>query len=175
MANKFEDGFPAYDMKSQLLSSDKTVKVGKRAGEKWVRTNKDGKKYAAVPFSHKPFSKEISAGAGGLAGMLKKQKVMNRSGEEQPFTKIFNDLDGNPLSGKVATLGSDMDSPNLNNMVKYQHVSDKGSVSSVYMTYRMISESSSGWQHPGFKGYGIFDKMEKQIQDELENIIKNLL
>lgn len=171
--NQLEDGIGGYDMKKKLLSSEKTVSVGKRAGEKWVRQNKDGKKYAAVPFSHKPFSKEASAGAGGLADLLKKQRVTNRAGKQQSFTKVFKDLDGKPLSGKVATLG-EMDNPNLSGMAKYQHVYNK-KVSSVYMTYRMISEDSTGWQHPGFKGIGLFDKMEREIEKELENIISNLL
>ena len=174
-ANDLEEGLEPYDMKAKLLSSQKTVSVGKRAGQKWVRTNKDGGRFAAVPFSHKPYSKEKSEGAGGLADILKKQQVMNRSGAAQPFTSIFKDIGGKAITGKVATLGK-MENPNLSNMVKMQHVSKSGSVSSVYMTYRMISDNSSAdWKHPGTKGINLFDKMEKEIQKELENIIKNLL
>lgn len=39
-------------MKPGMLNSDKTVQTGSRSGEKWVQTNKEGKKYAAVPIEN---------------------------------------------------------------------------------------------------------------------------
>jgi len=170
--NKLEEGYGGYSIKDQLLSSKKIVQVGSRAGEPWVRTGAQGQKYAAVPFEHKPHSKD--KGSGNLADDIKKMTAMNRAGREQKITKVFKDLDGNPIVGKVAT-SSNTDNQFLKGLTKYQHVSESGKVSSVYMTYRIVSENSSGWNHPGFDGYGIFREAEAFVEKELDNIIKTLL
>ncbi len=171
--NKLEEGFGPYSIKDQLLSSSKTVQVGSRAGEPWVRKSKTGKKYAAVPFEHKPMSGEKMAG--NLTDDIKKILVKNRAGKEQPITQIFKDLGGKPIAGKVATAGSVPGQPNLAGLTKYQQVSDSGKVSSVYMTYRMVSEDSAGWQHPGFSGYQLFKEAEDYVVAELKNILETLL
>ena len=101
-ANKLEQGFEGYDMKEVLLRSDKTVEVGSRAGEPWVRQGTKGK-FAAVPFEHKPFSGE-KFNSGDLATEIKKMTAMNMAGQKQKLTKTFKDLSGNPMSGKVATV-----------------------------------------------------------------------
>lgn len=171
-ANKLEDGFSSYSIKEQLLRSQKRVQVGQRAGEKWVRESKDGKKYAAVPFEHKPYA----AKAGDLASEIKKMNAMNRQGQKQRITKTFKDDFGNPIAGKVATAIMEEGSPeNLAGLTKYQYVSDKGKVSSIYMTFRIVHEDSAGWNHPGFPGYKFFEEAEKEIGKELENIVKTLL
>lgn len=172
-ATKLEEGYSAYSIKEALLKSTKTVQVGSRAGQPWVRTSKKGKKYAAVPFGHKPSSGEKKTGSLGedIKGIFAK----NQSGQTQSITKIFKDLDGKPLSGKVAVGGKVDGNPNLSNLTKYQFVSEKGHVSSVYMTYRMVSEDSSGWMHPGHPGYQLFKEAEQYVQTELENILKTLL
>lgn len=171
-ATQLEEGIKPYSIKEKLLASTKTVQVGSRAGEPWVRKSKTGNRYAAVPFEHKPFSGEKS---GDLAADIKKLTARNSAGKLQPLTKIFKDLEGKPLVGKVAVTGKNDKNPNLSNLTKYQFVSSKGAVSSIYMTYRMVSDSSSGWQHPGTAGYGIFKEAEAYVQDELENIIKTLV
>lgn len=171
-ASKLEEGFPSYNIRDVLLASTKTVQVGQRAGEPWVRKNKDGKKFASVPFEHKPFSGEKMAG--NLADDIKKIMVKNRAGVDQPITEIFKDLGGKAITGKVAT-AQNVGVPNLEGLTKYQHVHDSGKVSSVYMTFRTVSEDSNGWQHKGFSGYNLFEEAEKYVQSELENIIKTLL
>lgn len=174
-ANKLEDGFSAYDMKETLLSSEKTVKVGKRAGEKWVRRSKKGKKYAAVPFEHKPHSKD-KGGSGDLQSEIKSLMAKGINGQVQSILETFKTPDGKPLSGKVASVSAaDVKNPNLANLTKYQYVGKSGKVSSVYMTYRMIHEDSSGWMHKGFSGYNIFSEAEKWVEKELEHIVKTLL
>lgn len=170
--NKLEQGFEPYSIKDVLLASDKRVEVGSRAGEPWVRKSKAGQRYAAVPFDHKPFSGEKMSG--NLADDIKKILVANRSGSLQPITKIFKDLDGKPLQGKVA-VGGKHENPNLSGLTKYQHVSDKGAVSSIYTTYRIVSDSSSGWQHKGFSGYSLFEEAEKYVKEELTKVVSNLL
>ncbi len=169
--NDLEQGFTGYNLKDKLLSSDKTVKVGSRAGEPWVRTSKKGKKYASVPFEHHPFA----GGKGDLATDIKKLVAFNRQGKEQVITKIFKDDLGKPIVGKVATI-SDKNSPeNLQGLTKYQFVHKSGQVSSLYMTFRMVHEDSNGWTHPGWVGHKFFDEVQRDIERELENIINILL
>lgn len=172
-ANKLEDGFPSYSLKEVLLRSQKRVEVGSRAGQKWVREAKDGHKYASVPFEHKPYA----AKAGDLAAEIKKMNALNRQGQKQRITKTFKDDFGKPIIGKVATaIFEEGTTPeNLKGLTKYQYVSDKGKVSSIYMTFRVVSENSTGWINPGFSGYQLFEQAEREIEKELENIVKTLL
>lgn len=172
-ANKLESGFSSYSIKDQLLKSKKTVQVGSRAGEPWVRTSKKGKKYAAVPFEHKPFSGEAGK-SGDLAQSIKDIMVPNMKGKAQRITKVMRDLDGNALRGKVAVVDQHSD-PRLSGLTKFQHVHASGKVSSIYMTFRMVHEDHSGWQHPGHKGYNLFKQAEEFVEKELENIIDTLL
>lgn len=172
-ANQLEQGFSGYSIKDKLLSSTKRVSSGQRAGEPWVRTSKDGKKYAAVPFSHKPFSGE-KFNSGDLAEEIKKMTAMNSKGKEQLLTKTFKNLDGNAIAGKVASI-KNAKNPLLSGITKYQTVGESGRVSSIYMTFRMVHSDSSGWQHPGFKGYNLFKTAEEYVEKELENILQTLL
>jgi hypothetical protein len=48
-AAQLEEGYASYDMKPGMLNSNAIVQSGKNAGKKWVRTSKDGYKYAIVP------------------------------------------------------------------------------------------------------------------------------
>lgn len=171
-ANKLEEGYGPYSIKDQLLKSTKIVEVGSRAGLPWVRKSKKGTKYAAVPFEHKPFSGEKMSG--NLADDIKKIMVKNRAGSEQPITQTFMDIEGKPIHGKVAT-ATNVGVPNLEGLTKYQHVHESGKVSSVYMTYRFVSENSSGWMHPGHDGYQLFKEAEQYVQGELKNILNTLL
>jgi hypothetical protein len=171
-ASKLEEGFGPYSIKDVLLKSTKTVQVGARAGLPWVRKNKQGKKFASVPFEHKPFSGEKMSGS--LAEDIKKILVKNRAGQDQPITKIFHDLGGKPISGKVAT-ANNVGITNLEGLTKYQFVHDSGKVSSVYMTYRTVSEDSTGFQHPGHKGYQLFKEAEQYVESEIKNILNQLL
>ena len=174
--NKLEEGFSSYDMKKDMLASSKTVGVGARAGEPWVRQNKDGKKFAAVPFEHKPFSKD--PGQGDLAKQIKGLVANNLDGKQQKLTQIFRDIDGNPIAGKVAVadkaLNPDIDSK-LEGLTKFQYVSDKGNTSSVYLTWRMMSEDSDGWIHPGFDGYNLFKQAEEYVEAEFQKLAEKLL
>lgn len=169
--NKIEEGMEPYDMKPGLLGSKKIVGTGSRAGESWVRTSKKGKKYAAVPFEHKSKAKP----SGDLGTDLKTIVALNRQGKAQSITKTFKDDFGKPITGKVATASGPDLPPNLQNLTKFQHVSENGRVSNVYMTWRMVHEDSSGWMHPGHPGYHFFDKVEKEIEAEIKNIINTLL
>ena len=170
-ANKLEDGYDSYSMKDTLLKSNKVVQVGKRAGQPWVQKNQEtGSKFAHVPIQMRPASKEAGNDLGKeIQNMMGKGKDNRR----QRITKIFRDAQGKPIEGQVATGISD--NPLINKITKYQKVGKSGSVSSTYINYRTISESSSGWQHPGHDGYGFFKEAEDWVAGELENIIGTLL
>lgn len=171
-ANKLENGFGSYSIREMLLKSQKIVGVGKRAGEPWVRKAKDGHKYAAVPFEHKPH-----AGAtGDLAADIKAMMVKGSNGQVQSMSKIFKNAEGKPINGKVASaLPGDTPVANLQGLTKYQSVSPTGKVSSIYMTYRMVSENGKDWIHPGHKGYLLFKEAEEYVEKEMDNILNTLL
>lgn len=176
-ATKLEEGFPGYDMKPGMLSSSKTVSVGSRAGEPWVKRSKDGNRYAAVPFERKPFTKEAGR-AGDLASAIREMTVQNQKGRKQKLTSIFKDASGNPLTGKVATARSDV--KDLDQIVKYQKIyqnpnTGKKTVQSIYMTYRTVSDKSTGWNHPGYEGLKAFLEAEQFIEKSIEDIINTLL
>lgn len=168
-ANKLESGFPGYDMRQTLLKSTKTVSTGSRTGKPWVQTGAQGQKYAHVPFEHKPNSKQ----SGDMGADIRKIMVQNAQGLEQKITNVFKDIDGNPIIGKVAQV-KEHANPNLVGLTKYQ-IPKKDGVSSVYMTFRTISELGKGFNHPGFSGYQLFQQAEKMVEAELENIIKTII
>lgn len=169
-ANATEDGYGSFDMKEKMLQSDKIVAGGSRAGQKWVRENAQGKKYAAVPFEHKATPKKAT---GDLAADIRNLTATNRRGRKQKINRTFKDEQGKPLVGKVATATSE--NPILNKITKFQHVSEKGAVSSIYMSWRMVSEDSTGFIHPGYEGVHLFSEAEKFVEDQLEQIVKTLL
>ncbi|SRR6266481_261694 len=167
-ANKLENGFGGYSIRDELLKSKKIVGVGSRSGLPWVRTAKDGHKYAAVPMRHR-----VSSGkTGDLGEEIKKMYAQNAKGESQKLTKIFKDVDGNPIKGKVATVGGE---GNLAGLTKFQSISDSGKVSSLYLTFRMVSETGKDWVSKGKKGYHLFKKAEDYVDKEMDNIIATLL
>lgn len=170
LANRIEEGFGPYDMKPGMLGSKKIVGVGSRSGQPWVRQGKDGQKYAAVPFEHSPSKPKQT---GNLENDIKKLLAFNRQGSLQKITKTFTDDLGKPLAGKVATAHNA--EGNLEGLVKFQHVAESGRVSSMYMTWRIVSEKSTGWKHPGYAGLKAFAEAEDYITKELDNIIKTLL
>jgi hypothetical protein len=171
-ANKLEQGFGPYSIRDVLLKSKKIVGVGSRSGEPWVRKAKDGHKWAVVPFEHKPHVNP----SGDLAQDIKKMMAKGVNGQVQAIGKVFKNAEGKPITGKVASVNpSDATNPNLAGLTKYQHVSKSGRVSSVYMTYRAISETGKDWVHPGSAGYQLFKQAEEYVEKEMDNIIKTLL
>lgn len=170
-ANKLEKGYGSYSIRDVLLKSKKIVGVGKRAGEPWVRTAKDGHKWAVVPFEHKPHT-----GSGDLAADMKKMMAKGVNGQVQSIDKIFKNAEGNAINGKVASVAAgDATNPNLAGLTKYQHVHPSGKVSSVYMTYRAVSENGKDWVHPGSSGFQLFKEAQDFVESEMDNIIKTLL
>lgn len=169
--NKLENGTGSYSLRELLLKSQKIVQVGSRAGQPWVQKNKEGGKFAHVPFDHK-----ASAPTGDLSKDIKSLMALGRNGVAQPIGKTFKDEFGKPLQGKVAQVSKgDVTNPNLAGLVKYQHVHKSGKVSSTYMTFRTISEHSRDWVHPGLAGLNVFQDAEEEVTKEMDNILKVLL
>ena len=169
-ANKLEEGYDGYDMKNTLLSSNKTVSVGPRAGQPWVQRNQEGGKFAHVPIQKTPTSKEAGK---NLEQDIQKVMATNADGRRQRINKVFRDATGKPIEGKVASGVSD--NPLINKITKYQKVGKSGTVSSTYINFRTIGENSSGWRHPGHDGYKFFEQAEEWVAAELDNIIETLL
>ncbi len=186
-SNMIEKGWSGEEMKKRMLSSSRIVQQGSRAGQPWVRTAKDGHKYAAVPFEHQPSSKAIGS---DLASAIKGLKANNSSGAKQSITKIFRDINGNAIdsgSGKnstpVARVTDNSGLPpelasKIGGMVKYQRVTKnektgKEVVQSIYHTYRVISEAGKTWK--GYKGLKAFDDAEAFVSEQIDNILKSFL
>jgi hypothetical protein len=176
--NALESGYSGFDVKEGMLNSKKVVSTGTRSGQPWVQQSKEGQRYAHVPFQQRPFSKE--AQSADLGSAIKKLKAVNKQGEEQRFTKIFSDENGNPMSGKVAKVDKVKGFPELDNITKYQKVTKNGKtgvdvVQSIYMTYRTVSDNGGDWMHPGFAGLKAFDDAEAWMDSQIDDILNRLL
>lgn len=170
-----EEGFQSFDMKPGMLKSAKVVELGTRAGSPWVQQGKDGSRYAHVPFKHTPFSQ---AGKTDLNAAIREMTAFNASGRKQKLTSIFKSPEGKPLSGEVARVRSNI--PEIDGITKFQKVlenADTGklSTSSIYLTWRTISDNGGPWIHKGYKGLKAFLEAEDYVEDQLEEIIRTLL
>lgn len=172
--NKLEEGYSAFDMTPGMLKSQKIVDQGQRAGEPWVRTAKDGHRFASVPIGQSPGA---AARTSNLADAIKEITAVNARGRKQKITSIFKDSQGNPMTGKVAIGRSD--NPKLDGLVKYQSQyttkSGKTKTRSTYITYRTVSENGKPWIHPGYQGLKAFEDAERDIVKQIDLIIKTLL
>lgn len=170
--NLIESGFEGFDMRGTLLNSQAVTPNGP-----WVKESKKGHRYARVPFQHKPFSGATQGS--NMVEALKSLRATNSQGRRQRLTSIFKDPSGNPLYGKVATVGK-TGNPMLDGIVKYQQryvnqSTGKVSTQSVYMTFRTISEAvATGWQHPGYDGLNAFQDAEEYVRSEIEKILRDL-
>lgn len=197
LANHLEDGYPAFNLVPKMLESKKTVQVGSRSGQPWVQNtkpkgkNKESHRFAHVPLQLHPHSK--AAGTSNLADAVKQLTATNLAGFDQKFTQIFKYPDGSVQEGKVAVVrppGSAINastpyamahSPDarLQGLVKYQKIyknsAGKDTVQSIYINYRTISDKGKPWIHPGFSGVHFFDEAEKELVNQLNQIIKSLL
>lgn len=171
-ANRLEEGYGPYSIRDLLMNSKKIVQVGSRAGEPWVQTSKSGSKFAHVPFEHG--LNTVGAKYGDLGTDIKQMFAKNSKGKSQSLRKTFKDLEGNPLSGKVATI-NDAINDKFQNLVKYQYVHPSGKVTSLFMTYRTVSTAGKDWIHPGSPGLQLFKQAQQFIETELENIVNTIL
>lgn len=173
-ANDLEFGFPSYNLSEKLLSSKSLVSAGPNKGKPWVKSGEDNQRFAHVPREHRPFSK-LDKDA-DMNQILRKIKAANATGGSQKFTSTFKDKFGLPLQGKVATANIE----NFGNITKFQQVTQsaakkKAQVTSLYMSWRTVSDKGEIWQHPGFKGIEAFKEAELFVEQQLDRIIEDAL
>lgn len=181
VANKLEDGYSGFDMTPGMLASQKMVEVGSRAGHPWVQKSvpqgkmKETHKYAHVPLQRQPHSK--APGAADMAQAVREMSAVNGKGRTQKLTSVFKDADGNAIEGKVAIGKSD--NSKYDGLVKYQKIyqnaNGKNTVQSIYINYRTVSEKGKPWMHPGYAGIKAFQEAEKELEKNLDAIVKSLL
>lgn len=180
-ANGLEDGYSAFNMTPGMLASTKTVTVGSRAGQPWVQQSvpkgksKESHKFAHVPMQQNPHSK--TAGNADMAQAVRAMTAVNAKGNDQSLLSVFKDAGGNALQGKVAT-GRSLD-PRFDQIVKYQKTyqndAGKNTTQSIYIKYRTVSENGKPWMHPGFSGIHAFQEAERELEKNLDAIVKSLL
>jgi hypothetical protein len=166
-ANSLEDGRPPYSLNEALLKSAKEVSTGSRAGEPWVRKNKQGKRYAAVPFEQSQMRVEM-----GLPTL----RVTNPfTDKKQKINQLFKDFDKNIIQGKVGSFNIPSAPNELQGLTKYQHTNkETGKTRSTYVTFRMISENGKQWTHPGFSGLHAFEEAMKMVDVQFEKMLNEL-
>lgn len=181
LADQIEHGRPAYDLKQMLNTSMKT------------RTTKSGKRFMIIPFRHNTpgytghsmdmpvhvhqVAKQLSfsrvTGMGSRVSGTGAWDVKNQQPIRVPQAKYFwgtkmpaGSMGPNP-KGKVDRYAG---------MVRFLDTSTKGQKKSVYMTFRVMMEGSSGWviaPRPGLKiADGVTQKMMPIAQQEFLAAVK---
>lgn len=131
---------------------------------KSAKTNKDGGKYAIIPFKHnKPQSQQSPKAQemlGQIKDFLKEKKIRT--------TKLEFNPDGSPKMGLLHKFNIDSARPSekakypaLSGLAIYQKKNDQGKVKKEIMTFRIITEKMKGegrWFHPGGKAAHIIDE-----------------
>lgn len=159
IAEQVENGFPARDLKRMLLTSRK------------VRMSKKGKRYLIIPFRHgtpgtlkNPMPRAIYQQAKRLShssiigSRQEWSPNLDRKGKRQRVTRLKYQW-GNRLSTEMAN--------NFTGMVKFQNPDRGGSKETQYLTFRVMSEDSSGWLVPPRKGYHVARTVSKEIEPDV--------
>lgn len=178
-ANALEDGMPAYDMKRALQTSAK------------VRISKDGHRYLIIPFRH------------GTPGSTSFQSVMPAAVHEaakalspsriKSLFQVPNAIGLHSMSTQQSVMVTrrkytygDRLPAGLAEKSKPHHATDRfaglmrfdkpGGGHSTYMTFRVMSDKSTGWIRPAVPGYHpardtadlLRPKIEAMIQEALQ-------
>jgi hypothetical protein len=156
-----EEGQQPYDMKETHLA--KNAKVGK-----------DGSRYKAIPFDKAKPPSQQSDSANKVTDQIKTHLKANKI----PFRKLELDDKGSPRLGLLHKFSLDSDrpsarskSPGLQNVSIYQTKDSTGNVRRDLLTFRVISDKSNNWQHPGNQPVNLFNKALTWAEKEWENKI----
>lgn len=171
-AEFIEDDVPPHSMLHDLTHGPKS------------KINKKGQRYNVIPFGYK--SKSSNSPTQASIVNYVKSELKNRG-----LDKIIKDSQGNPRTGKVATVNltspgapwSRHNTPLLSGLTVYQRLiqnqkTGKTSVKRDVMTFRTASESQEGtgkWFNKGRTGVHIFDKVEKQVDEAWNKIMNELI
>ena len=144
---------------------------------KSAKTNKQGQKYAVIPFKHNKGPARQSAKAQELAGQIK--EAMRQKNIE--WGKIEKNQDGSPRIRKLhsfnvesARAKPEHKNPLTYGVTVYQTKREDGTVRRDIMTFRVISEKHKDqglWIHPGRTGANLFEKAHEWAQQTWENQI----
>lgn len=184
-----EVGFESFDLKKMLETSTK------------VRVNKEGKRYLIIPFRHgTPDSKglrampnEVYNKAQNLRGSVitstYKEGVQQgaKSYQEAQMLRKYNMQKvrrnkyawGERLKGFEGTIYEGMYrfEKNPNNVRplntgKFVNQSDNDLQYSNYITFRVMLEGKSGWQHPGVRAMNILKDTVEETENQILEIIQ---
>lgn len=175
-ASQIEEGRPARDLKAALNTSTK------------VRMSKNGKKYLIIPFRHnvKTFTGIVAKAASAMGTSRITGKTLQDNGMGKQILRNTYQWDKSDVSVKH---GRGKKTQHLSftgafpagvvPKLKPSHVSDRlagmrrfdgstsGAKSSVYLTFRVMVEGSSGWIVPAKPGLFIAKGVEQRGQATL--------
>jgi hypothetical protein len=182
LAGEIETGRPAKDLKRMLLTSKKT------------RQTKDGRKYLIIPFRHNTPSEsgevahapQMPPDIYAKAINLKASQVLS-PGSVKPSTRLS--ASGHTVAQHSYAWGGRLPA-GLAPKLKMEHATDpyagmvrfntstpakglgqKAAHSSAYLTFRVMSSSSSGWVVPARPGLYLAQKVADSLQPILDDAV----
>lgn len=164
LSGEIESGRPARDLKKYLQTSRK------------VRTTKKGQRYLIIPFRHNTPGNSAHAApmpdhVYDLARQLSKSSVNGMgkrlSGSGHLVPQASYKWGGRLPPGLMPKAKPHHKTDLYAGMVKFDS-SANGKKSSVYLTFRVMSENSSGWIVPAKPGLNLAQKVSQNLQPLLE-------
>jgi hypothetical protein len=161
VARDLEIGYPARDMKQEMLSSPK------------AKTGADGGKYIDVPFRHATNEKAVR-----YQGMPQeiKNRVMAAVKTERRSAAEEGRAERNPLrvTGKLPAQSPKHATSIHSDMMRVARQAGSR-VSSTYHTIRRLSSKSDAqaWWHPGFSGIRALRDVKSELEQAMKAIFKS--
>jgi hypothetical protein len=170
MPNNFEFGMESFDMKE--------VRPGWLGGRK-AKISKDGNAYIRIPFRHSPTS-TTGIGYSGKAKEAGLQNELRNAIRDYGLDRMIKTATGGVAAGAVKRIPKDAPVHTyLQALTRIQEPTpDKKRARSIqYMTWRTMSEKSdpAAWIHPGLEAANLLPEVERWVDKELTNIVKNTL
>lgn len=167
-ANYIEEGTPAYDLKRILHSSLK------------VRVSEKGKRYLIIPFrwgtpGSVGFSNVMPEGVHEAWQQMRASHIVGVRRRESG-TGALSVRDRNPVTvrQRLYRWGDRMDEESLRaagargtplrRMSGMVHMQNRSGKHGQYLTFRVMSEDSTGWMRPAMPGYHPAETVAKELQ-----------
>lgn len=146
-----------------------------------AKISKDGNRYKVIPFDYAKPPSQMTSTTQMIVGAIKE----NLRKEKVPFKKIELNPDGSPKVGKLHEFnfgnpGGRMGSigkgntPVMNGLSIYQHITKTGNVRRDILTFRTVSSgpgSAGKWHHPGLAPKKFLDRALEWATREWEEKI----
>lgn len=170
MPNNFEFGMESFDMKE--------VRPGWLGGRK-AKISQDGNAYVRIPFRHSPTS-TTGIGYSGKAKAAGLQNELKNVIRDYGLDRMIKTATGAVASGPVKRVPNDAPVHTyLQALTRIQepNASKTRARSIQFMTWRTISEKSdpASWIHPGLHAANLLPEVERYVDNELTNIVRNTL